>query len=333
MESTLVYAANGEPRKLGRLLGEGGQGAVYRVHGAENICIKIFKRETLQNNRLSLQSRISAQIDLAGIFADTKVSWPRIHVFDSQKLWVGYAMRKADGHELRRLAHPMIYNKYFPSINRENIVTMLLSLVDTMEILHRNNVIVGDLNLGNVICDKDYGAHLIDADSFQFVSRGQIFTCPVAALVMTAPEYHVASLSSVSRTIESDLFCLAVLIFQVLMLGQHPYSAVGGEDPVDNIKKGHFAYAFKRGEAGESGNIPPGPWWKIWSHLSYKMKTNFIKTFRDGIHSPLDRATLVEWRAALLAYQNDLRKNYLDKAIKPDKPKMRKPVSEGNASI
>ena len=51
---------------------------------------------------------------------------------------------------------------------------------------------------------------------------------------------------------------------------------LGGEDPVDNIKKGHFAYAFKRGEAGESGNIPPGPWWKIWSHLSYKMKTNFM---------------------------------------------------------
>ena len=99
---------------------------------------------------------------------------------------------------------------------------------------------------------------------------------------MIAPEHHGANLKVVDRTPESDLFSLAILMFKCLMLGRHPYDSVGGGDVQENLRRGHFPYGTGGAAPGFQGAIPNGPWYLIWSHLSFDLKTLLIRTFTDG---------------------------------------------------
>lgn len=55
------------------------------------------------------------------------------------------------------------------------------------------------------------------------------------------------------------------------MLGRSPFDAVGSTDPVANIRRGYFPYGLG------GGGIPPGKWFNIWSHLSFKLKEQMVK--------------------------------------------------------
>ena len=156
---------------------------------------------------------------------------------------------------------------------------------------------------------------LIDCDSWQVNAAGKTFRCPVAAPDMLAPELQGKELGKISRTLESEYFSLAILIFKSLMLGRHPYDVVGGAGPVENIRKGYFPY----GQGG--GGIPKGPWFNIWSHLPFKLKEQFIRTFKDGAQDSAPRTTITEWIDVLKLYQRELGRGWHDTQIKPAAPK------------
>lgn len=139
----------------------------------------------------------------------------------------------------------------------------------------------------NFLCDTTKPhITLIDCDSWQFRSGNQIFRCPVSVPDMLAPELLDQSLSQVTRSIESERFSLACLLFRALMLGRSPFDAVGSTDPVANIRRGYFPYGLG------GGGIPPGKWFNIWSHLSFKLKEQMVKIL-TGLSQ--------KWRAILSA--------------------------------
>ena len=53
--------------------------------------------------------------------------------------------------------------------------------------------------------------------------RGRRHGCPVITPEYTAPELHREGLSRARRTSASDAFALAVLLYQLLMGGSHPF--------------------------------------------------------------------------------------------------------------
>ena len=65
---------------------------------------------------------------------------------------------------------------------------------------------------------------LIDCDSFQVNTNGRCYPCEVGVPLYTPPELQKKSFRELIRTRNHDRFGLAILIFQLLFVGRHPYA-------------------------------------------------------------------------------------------------------------
>jgi DNA-binding helix-hairpin-helix protein with protein kinase domain len=285
-------------------LAQGGEATVYDVPCYPTVVVKYYHDHVLQKRDKSLHAKIefmSSVQQLGQIRQHSRLAWPRFSVFDQEGRWRGYAMRKAGGVRMNVLAHAKAYCEHFPNLDRADLVSYLLNLLNTLRDLHKAGVMIGDYNLANFLCNPDSDTvTLIDCDSWQIEATGKIFYCPVAAPDMLPPELQGKELGRINRTMEGELFSLAILIFKMLMLGRHPYDVVGGASPVENIRKGYFPYGLG------GGGIPKGPWFNIWSHLPFKLKEQFIRTFKAGTQDASERTTLTEWIDILKVYQREL---------------------------
>lgn len=320
--TSIVQNASGESVRLSETpFAQGGEAAVHDVPQYPSVVVKLYHPHVLAKRRDTLRAKIEAMTGDPGLIRFKQhpgVAWPRFSVYDEQKQWRGYAMRKAVGVRMTILAHAMAYREHFPNLDRPALVAYQLNLLNTLHELHSAGVRVGDYNPANFLCDpQNHAVTLIDCDSWQVNALGETYRCPVAARDMLPPELLGKELGQLTRSLESEHFALAILLFKVLMLGRHPFDAVGGESPVENIRQGYFPY----GVGG--GGIPKGPWFNIWSHLPFKLKEQLVRTFKDGSQNPMNRTTVPEWIELFKLYQREMGRGWHDNAIKPSAPKPR----------
>lgn len=319
MTLTVSNSAGESVQLAGAPFAQGGEAAVFVVPAYPGVVVKIFHPHVLQTRGDVLREKIIAMSGEPGFAAFKQhpgLAWPRFPVFDDRQQWRGFAMRRCDGVRMNVLAHAMAYREHFPALDRRRVVAYLLDLLGTVRDLHAANVMIGDYNPANFLCHRgDAAVTLIDCDSWQVDAAGRTYRSAVAAPDMLAPELLGKELGAVSRTLESERFSLAILLFKVLMLGRHPFDVVGGSSPVDNIRNGYFPY----GVGG--GGIPKGPWFNIWSHLPFKLKESLIHTFKEGCRDPSARASAEEWIDLLRLYQRDMGRGWHTMDIKPTAPK------------
>jgi DNA-binding helix-hairpin-helix protein with protein kinase domain len=249
-------------------------------------------------------------------FKNIDVCWPLLSVYDSSRQWIGYAMKQDFGSPMRYLAHAVAYKKHFPNLNRVMLLHFLLSFLKNIKALHSQNVCIGDYNMLNFLCNSARNkVTMIDCDSYQININGRYFPCPVGSPDLTPVEHQNKNFNQVIRTEQSESFSLAIIIFECLMLGRHPYDIVGGDDPVTNLRKGNFPYG--KGNKG----IPSGPWYNIWSHMPYRIKSLLIRTFTEGVSNQQSRPTVQEWHDELSIYLQEMNKGWHNKEIYPLLPK------------
>lgn len=312
----IIQSAAGDSVQLSETpFAQGGEAAVHTVPQYPGVVVKLYHPQVLAKRHLILQEKIETMVSnptLARFKQHAQLSWPRFSVFDENQQWRGYAMKKADGVPMTRLAHAMAYREHFPGLDRPTLVSYLLSLLRTLHELHRADVSVGDYNPANFLCDpRAKAVTLIDSDSWQVRTADKTYPCPVAAPDMLAPELLGKNLGQLQRSEESERFSLAILLFKVLMLGRHPFDVVGGESPVENIRRGYFPYGIG------GGGIPKGPWFNIWSHLPYKLKEQFVRTFKEGCQNPEKRTSIKEWIELFKLYQKEMGHGWHDVNIRP----------------
>jgi DNA-binding helix-hairpin-helix protein with protein kinase domain len=300
-------------------LASGGEAAVYTVPQYPNVVVKLYNDRVLNERRTALTEKIEAlcQPTFDAFKKHPALSWPRFSVFDDQGRWRGYAMRRVSGVSMKLLAHAMAYREHFPNLTRADIVSYLIALVKAVEFLHARGVLLGDYNLLNFLCDPNsHTVALIDCDSWQVTVNGRTYRNPVAVADLLAPELHGKRLAEVDRTLESEYFSLAILIFQALMLGRHPYDVIGSDGtPSENIRRGYFPYGIG------GGGIPKGPWYNIWSHLPYSIKEQFCTTFKEGVKDPSKRTTTAQWKELLVRYRREIVvKKWHSNEIRPAEP-------------
>lgn len=312
-----VFDYQNKPKELGDELAKGGEGTVFRLKDRPDVLIKKYHSEKLQKHGNAYVEKMSAMQEMNISIKKLPVAWPLLSVFDQHQSWIGYAMYSVKGKPMRWLAHAVAYQEHFPGLNRQRIVQYLLSFLETVGKLQQRKILIGDYNLNNFICDPD-SKHVsfIDCDSYQIDFNGHIYPCPVGSPDLTPVEHHGKDFNEIVRTIESELFSIAIILFQCLMLGRHPYDSVGGEDPVQNLKSGNFAYG-----TSADARIPKGPWYNIWSHMSYRLKSLFVKTFKEGALDPSQRPSIYEWRNELQIYLKEIRKGWHNDEVRPSKPK------------
>ena len=337
----IVYdRPGGTPLNLsGTPIGKGGEGEVYVGHlnGGKEIAVKLFSGPKLTKDREFLSEKIAAmvkigQADGKALIRHKGVAWPQMAVYGSDGKFTGYAMRRAKGKTLNHLAHAMAYKDHFKDLDRVKLARMLIKLLGGANDLHCRYIRIGDVNLNNVLCDENYNPCWIDVDSYQIgvgdesdgpaapermnlrltaeenreenaqMKPDKIWRCPVGRPEMTPPEHLDQAYSEITRTYAGDVFSLAILVFQCLMLGKHPYEHIKGGALVDNLRKGHVPYLTGGARPDTTGAVPRGPWYNMWDWYTHEIKLLVQRTLKDGAKTPSARANLIEWIRCLKAY-------------------------------
>lgn len=286
---------------LGTQLGQrGGEGTVYKCNILNKVC-KIYHKDKITKFRLEKLVKMQAKnIKIKGI------CYPEELLYNEKRQFVGYLMNEAKGNKLQTsVMHPMVIKDKFPNWNRKELVKLCISILEIVEQLHKSNIIIGDINANNILVADYNKVYFIDCDSFQIEN----YPCPVGTPYFTPRELHGKKYHSFLRTKEHDMFAITTLFFMILFLGKPPYSAKGGANPAENVKKGNFPYKFgdRKGEY-----VPDGPWKFIWNNLPRKMKEIFEGCFADN-----KKPSIRDLKMVLFSYKSNLEKGYNSDELLP----------------
>lgn len=291
----LIAERNGSRRQIKLVAAgpSGGEGTIYTTNAA-NIVAKIYKPEKLDRAKFEkLRLMMTKNIDCEGI------CFPMALLYNQNNEFVGYLMKQASGKELQRCVFiPQLLKKNFPNWTKADTVTLCVTILKKLKYLHERNIILGDINPNNILVVSPTEVYFVDTDSYQVEG----FPCPVGTINYTAPEIQRKEFSSFLRTIGNEYFAVATLLFMIMLPGKPPYSLQGGENQIDNIINGDFAYASG---VRSTGKAPEGMWRFCWSHLPRYLKDDFYETFhKDGEHSTeKTRYSTGDWLQKFERYQ------------------------------
>lgn len=296
-----VYTDNG-PVMLIKQLASGGEGIIYETNTP--YVAKIYKPDhntTRKSEKIKLMQ--SKPVKCEGI------CYPMATLYNAQHEFVGYLMPKANGVELAKsvFIKPLLQKK-FPNWKKIDTVQLCLTILKKIKYLHDRNIIMGDINPNNILVVDPKKVYFVDTDSYQI----EDFPCPVGTTLFTAPEIQGKTYSQFLRTVGNENFAIATLLFMIMLPGKPPYAQQGGDNLAANIINGDFPYAL--GEK-TNGKAPEGVWRYIWSHLTYKVKSSFYKTFKKGeaYASEKSRLSVDDWIRLFEEYHTLLEKNTLQK--------------------
>ena len=273
-EGSLIYDRTGRKLSLAKKIGVGGEGEVFKLHDGR-VC-KIFhpgRATAAVFEKLKLMVEHGAPNGAA-------VCWPESLAVSNglQPEWLGgYTMPAAEGIPLQHLLLKPSIERQFPHWRRRHLVQLAVTILQSIAALHADNVLLGDINLLNILVKDENTVFFVDCDSFQINN----FACPVGKIPFIRPA-RVAQgfdFSKTLRTMDDELFATAVLVFMILLPGKPPFSHTGGNDVVSNSCKARFPYPWG-GRMAEG--LPIGPWQYIWSHLTENLKTAFGNAFEEG---------------------------------------------------
>jgi hypothetical protein len=196
------------------------------------------------------------------------------------------------------------------SFNRRYLHRTARNLAAAMGALHAGSYVIGDLNESNIMVTPSALVTVIDADSFQVQRRigakPILHPCPVGKPEYTPPELQGKTFAETARLPEHDRFGLAVLIFQLLMEGNHPFRAqwLGVGDPPaveDRIRDGHWPYAARPRLPIAPPRGGPGL-----DSLHPDLAALARQCFVEGHANPARRPAPDEWEHAIITAEKSL---------------------------
>ena len=232
----------------GNEIGRGGEGQVFEVRENQTLVAKVYTELPDAEKSAKLQHMVSLQNQALHTFA----AWPQDLLFNHTGQITGFTMRRLNGFvPLHMLFSPLDRKKTFPDKGYNFLAHVARNLATALHQLHTAGIIIGDINEGNILVDTQGYIAFIDCDSFQLRRQSGYFFCEVGITRYTPPELlERGSFDNVVRTVNTDAFSLAVLLFQLLFMGRHPYAGRNlSKEDIDEekaIRTGEFAYSLHR---------------------------------------------------------------------------------------
>ena len=284
------YDSQNKPFPLGERLGGGGEGTVYSCENF-NLVAKIYHAPVTEDKAEKLRwmaaNKNEQLLKVAAWVIDVLKDAPDGKV-------VGFVMPNVKAKEIHELYSLKSRRVYFPEATWQFLVHTAANLARAFHNLHRNAHIMGDVNHGNCVVLADGTVKLIDCDSYSIKTDKMRYHCEVGVATHLAPELQGANLSEVEREDKHDNFGLAVIIFQLLFLGRHPFAGnyLGAEDKSieDCIRELRFAY----GDDAEHRKVKQPPGTLSLSAVSPRIALMFERAFLTE-----DRPEPREWIEAL----------------------------------
>jgi DNA-binding helix-hairpin-helix protein with protein kinase domain len=292
------------------MLGKGGEGAVYEVQGATTAA-KIY-RDDLRRERAP---KIDAMVRFLPSGLGPVVAWP----VDTLSLRngrqpVGLLMPKISGKkDVHHVYGPKSRLKDFPRADWRFLVRTAANIARAFAIVHDAKCVIGDVNERSIMVAQDATVTLIDCDSFQVETPSRKFLCEVGVETFTPPELQGKPFRGVTRTPNSDSFGLAIIIFQLLFMGRHPFAGryLGvGEMPIGKaIKECRFPYSAQNRalQMEPPPGTPPLPF--AGADVAHLMERAFSSaSIASG------RPSAREWASALTSLEKNARQCSLSRS-------------------
>ncbi len=311
IDTTLVWKTRHHRSiMLGEKLGEGGEGSIWNIVGRPDVAKVYLPNIATQEREHKLTCMLTnpPHDDMRDRYNHVSITWPTEILYQGTK-FAGYLMpRLTDSHKILDIYNPRTRRIKCPGFTWKYLVHTTLNLSIAMHAVHSRGYVIGDVNEGNILVNSRALVSLIDTDSFQVQdANGQIFRCPVGKEEFTPPELQGIQFNQINRLPEHDYFGLGVLIFLLLMEGNHPFSGkMKSENPTadpDNIycvKNGAFPYASNP----ICGPRPVAPKFEI---LPAEIRRLMLRCFVEGYSHPETRPAPAEWTTALEKLEGSLR--------------------------
>ncbi|MFN7946463.1 MAG: hypothetical protein U0Z53_14025 [Blastocatellia bacterium] len=254
----LFHTSHAGQIRLGQRIGGGGEGEVYDVAGRDDLVAKVYHEppQPEKAEKLIVLARLGSE----RLFRLS--AWP-VDVLREQPdgQVVGFSMKKiGDAEEVHTLHSPKSRLLKFPDASWAFLIHVAANIARAVAVMHEHGFVIGDVNPKNILVTRRATIHLLDCDSFQVAENGRTFRCEGGFAEYTPPELQGVAFREVDRTQMHDCFGLAVVIFQLLFMGRHPFSGryTGtGEMPLERaISERRFAWGADA--AQRQMQPPPG---------------------------------------------------------------------------
>ena len=291
-------------------IGSGGQARIYAVPGDPGLVAKVYREPRDEYARKLAVMLANPPSDPSAAQGHASIAWPLDLLLsqDKKPRVVGYIMPRAH-------ASTPILERYNPSLRRREcplfnylyLHRVARNLASVFHALHLRDYVIGDVNESNILVTDTAIVTLVDTDSFQVRDREQnsVFRCPVGRPEFTPPELQGKAFHYATRVPENDRFGLAVMIFQLLMEGTHPFAGIytGNGDPPPyetRIAGGYFPYGaarlmYRPLPAAPPIEILPPALWEL-----------FSRCFEAGHATPAARPDAQTWVLALREAEQNL---------------------------
>lgn len=254
--SLVLHTPNGESITLGPNLGEGGEGAVFAT---DTPCVaKIYKPEKATPQKLAkIQTLLGKKLECSGICL------PKALLYNFQDEFVGYLMDCAEGEKISGFYRIESLREKFRHWIRRDLVELCITILKKIDYLHGKGIVLGDINLNNILVKSPKEVYLVDCDSYQV----DCFPCPVGTIQFTPPELqNKGCYGTYLRSVGNENFAVAVLLFSLMVTGQMPYGWEGGETARQKIVNMEFTYPIA----------------EVWNRLPEFIRESFLGTFNKG---------------------------------------------------
>lgn len=275
-------------------MGRGGEGSVFEVEGQPTQVAKVYHKRPLPDDQVA---KLQAMISCWSSALESISAWPRAMLFDpTHRKPCGILMSKMDGaRPLHELYGTTNRRRHFPEAGWHHLVLAARNTAAAFQTLHSAGIVVGDINQGNLLVDKQMCVRMIDCDSFQITNGEKTYHCPVGTPHFTPPELQSQRLREVVRTGTHDRFGLAVLIFHLLFVGRHPFAG-RYQGPGDlSIEKAiaERRFAFSKDRAATLVDPPPAS--LLLDDLPAGVTSLFEAAFRAGGDGAVQRPSPMDW--------------------------------------
>lgn len=301
-----IHLGDGTRWVLGKLIKSGGAGSVYLLGDRAESVAKIYHAD---QDHAHYERKLRAMLSLApelpalveGGQTLVQVAWPTHLVFDTAGRFRGFLMPKLDiaaTIELEYMLQERQARAHGLSTGLGARITLAANLCAVVAELHQLQHYVVDIKPVNLRFYK-HSLHLAVIDCDGFSVQGEQERHPAAQFTpdYLAPEFQHHGITP-SGEAQQDRFALAVIVFQLLNFGLHPYSGRPLNERVPSDIPGRIAqrcYPYGRETHPHMGPSPVSGH----AHMPLHLRHLFDRAFA-GHESA--RPTSADWAAALKPY-------------------------------
>jgi len=297
--------AGDTPLQLGRLIKSGGAGSVYLLPQQPRNVAKLYHDSTPPE---AYDRKVEAMLSLTPDLPPreehgqryVQIAWPNASVHDARGRFLGFTMPLLDIAATAEL-EPVLQERQARTDGLPTglgaKMTLAANLSTVIGSLHRQQHYVVDLKPVNLrFYRQSLYIALLDCDGFSINDgQGQRHRASQFTPDYLAPEWQARGITA-DGELAQDLFALAVVIFQLLNFGIHPFTGKPASErvPTDipgRIRGGFYAYGRRANPA-----MAPSP---VSGHA---LMPDELRSMFDRAFTSRNRPGAEEWSRMLARY-------------------------------